>query len=1014
MVRLVKGYAGTGKTKKVLEDVYALIDADEINTENILLLTLTPTEKNELVALNQNVRDSKNITIWAFDNLLSYLLKKSPSSFETKTISDFLAIHLIGSICKKEFAQNSALMNLTKSNTFFRELYNLFGLLKNNEISHDHLNIVMAKIKISSIDKGRLELIFKVFEQYDKKLKANKYLDYRDVVLESAKALISNKLLLETIKSKFSYIFIDGLEDITYLQYKLIKLISNPNNLYLYGDEYSRIQEFRGAWRDSLIEDALKSDFGTIEVNELADSKRNNEILERALYLVKKYNSEAVSFDFDKVESIKYKTLEDVQGEFSNLAKDILDKVKNEGCEFSDFAILIRDYEAKQKIIDLFKSQGIPINSELYNQDYQNFIFKLTRYLSICEVLEKLGIKTFDKLGISSTELKSKTDKEILFEELNLYIENILSESLDDNYAKERFVSLQEEYKNISLLDVVYKKLDLLKELDKKKLIDEFLKISEIYESYKNNKIIDLIVFIAKSEAEVFGNNEFNSIFAKLLSKVSEVSDLYKNVLKEKLELNVVRDVISIPFEDRLSSSNSVNLLTFFKSAGLEFKHVYIPSLSEKTFPKKVKSTYFISHESNEIISAELKKLNPNFKHLIELDKDSIEEEARLFYLGMTRAKSSLTISTHKWEDKKQIQPSVFYQMLVDVDKENYEEIGSAQYDNESFEIKEEVAELSQKSAVIEEGSVLKLNPSAISNFLSCPKKYYCKNLLNLKEESVFAANYGTIVHAILEVFVKNHLNNYTKETILELGEILFAAKVETQKAIDEGFKPMDIDKVIATDELNLAEMKENFADAVVQLNLNNFFEQEFIPSDALTEKGFTFTIEDLPNVEFDGRIDTICKFEDGYKIIDYKTGKNKKKKLSYYVSEYGVNFEGDYGQYKGVYNENNISTYEYQIPIYYLASKNAESLKDFKDEIAELGLLYVRPKSQEDGYKKDFLSAQQIEEQTERIIQNLKTTVIDEILEKDTFEPKKDYMTCKNCTYNFLCDESEDSDDDN
>lgn len=1017
MVKLVKGFAGCGKTTKLLEDAYNLVNSGAVSSDKILVLTLTLTEKNELELQNRKLANSKNITIWSFDNLLNYLLKKSPTNLESKTISDFLAINLIDSICKKEFAnvppnssvKKSKLMNLTKSNTFFRELYNLFSLFKNNEITYEDLQKILRIDNISVAEKSRLEKIFNAFNEYNKILKANNLLDYRDIVVEDIKALSTNKILLETIKSKFSHIFIDGLEDITYLQFKLVKLICNPENLYLYGDEYSRIQEFRGAWRDSMILDTLKSNFKKLEVLEFSESKRNDEILERALYLIKKYNSEKISVDFKMTQSIKYKLFEDIQAEIVDIASDISNKVQNENCEFKDCAILIRDYEAKQKIIDLFKAQGIPINSEHYNQDYQNFKTKLTRYLGICEVLEKLGINSFNKSGVAKVVLSSRAEKEILFEELNLYLENVLSEILDDIYTKERLIPLKEESKNISLVDVVYKNIDLLKEADKQKLLEEFSRISEVYELFKCNNFVELFLFVAKSQRETFKNSEFNSIFSKLFTKICEISDLYRNVLNEKLELNTVRDIINIPFEDNLNLSNSLNLLTFFKTAGLEFKHVYIPSLSEKVFPRQVKSTYFISHETNETVSEEIRKINPNFRHLIELDKDSIEEEARLFYLGMTRAKESLTISTHKWKDKKQVQPSMFYQTLVDIDRDNYEEIDGEKNKTEKFEISENsngnTVSL-EKSAVLEEDNVLKLNTSAISNFLSCPKKYYCKNLLNLKEESIFSASYGTIVHAILEIFMKKHLDKYNKAKILELGDILFEAKNTQQKAIEEGFKQTDIDKIIATDDLNLAEMKENFIDAVEQLELNGFFEK--IPSEVLTEKNFNFSIDELQNVEFDGRIDAFCKFNDGYKIIDYKTGKNKEYNLTNML-----NFKTSSGR-DPQNMETYLQKYDYQILLYYFATKNAETLADFKDKISELGLLYVRPKSKEDGYKEDFAEVEKVEESSAKIIQNLKTTVIDKILEKDTFEPQKNYMNCENCAYNFLCDEDEENDDDN
>ena len=116
-------------------------------------------------------------------------------------------------------------------------------MFKNNEINYEDLTEIIDKTDITDTDKIRLRLIASVFKRYNEILKRFNYLDYRDAVLSAIKALEENTILLNTIKSRFSHIFIDGFEDITYLQFKLIKLIANPDNLHIYGDEYSRIQD---------------------------------------------------------------------------------------------------------------------------------------------------------------------------------------------------------------------------------------------------------------------------------------------------------------------------------------------------------------------------------------------------------------------------------------------------------------------------------------------------------------------------------------------------------------------------------------------------------------------------------------------------------------------------------------------------------------------------------------------------------------------------------------------------
>ena len=1009
MVKLIKGYAGSGKTIKMIEDIYSLINNDNANPYQILVLTLTPSEKEQFESLNKQQENAKHLNIWSIDDLYRYILKKSPLHLENKILPDFLAINAIGAICKTEFIKNTALNSLTKSNSFFRELYNLFGLFKNNEITPGDFIGIIDDADASETDKIRLRIISTVFKRYDDIIGNYGYIDYRDAVIQATEALKNNELLLSTVKLKFPYIFIDGFEDITYLQFKLIKLLANPDCLNIYGDEYSRIQEFRGAWRDNLILESLEEHFKNIEITNLNSSKRNEEILERAVYLVKRYNLEEYKPEFGKSDKIKYLQFEDIQSEISYIARDIADKIKEEGCRFSDFAILIRDFESKQKFIDFFKTYGIPVNSELYNEDYRNFKLKLSRYLNICNLCEIFGLKEFSQEAFEKINIKSKTESEILFDELNLYIENILSDAVEENYAKDRFISIKEENNKISLLNVLFENLSILKDSDKEALLKEFDDLSQIYRLYKDKKFVELLIFTAKQQEEYLNNPEFNIILGKLISRINSLSDLYRNVLREKPDFIVLNEIINQSFEEKSELTDSVNLLTFFKTAGLEFKYVYIPCLTENSFPKKAKSTYFVAPDTNEIISNKIKQKNNNFRHLIELDEDSIKEESRLFYLGMTRAKEKLLISTHVYEDKKQVQPSVFFRLLAEADNENFEKSETKQNDNQEEQVfKNTESEKILNAKVIGENEQLKLSASSIGTFLSCPRKYYYKSLLSLKEKSAFAANYGSIVHSIMEVFNKTCLDKYTKECLLNLTETLFNAKNNSQNAINIGFKERDIELIKASDDLNLAEMKENFVNAVDLMEQKSFFADK--PEKTETEKWFTFSLDGLPDVVFDGKIDVIYKTGGKYSVIDYKTGKNKDQKLEYYISDNGVNFLTKTGKEPSKI-EDYQNGYEYQIPVYYLACQNAEELEEYKDKVGKLGLKYIRPASKDDGYNEDLIKSTEIETRKEKIIQNLKETVIDKILTEDNFKQKRNYMTCSNCSFNFLCDEEGEDD---
>lgn len=296
------------------------------------------------------------------------------------------------------------------------------------------------------------------------------------------------------------------------------------------------------------------------------------------------------------------------------------------------------------------------------------------------------------------------------------------------------------------------------------------------------------------------------------------------------------------------------------------------------------------------------------------------------------------------------------------------------------------------------ENDTLYLSPSSINTFLNCPRKYYLQNLLGLKQETTFSATYGLVLHAIFEVFNSTCLNSYDAKTFLNLAN---AFLFNRQKADDLGFKEFHLEVIQETDILKLQEIRLNIEEAVAELELSGFFNK--IPKKIHVEVPFKFELPELQNVVLNGRIDAIYEWEDGFEVIDYKSGADKFKTLEYFISDYGVRFEGASGQYKGVFNENNVNKYQYQIPIYYLA---CQSLPQFRDKIKNIGLIYIRPKSKHDGFKTDFINPKEIELRKSQIIENLDRTVVQEIRAREGFEPKVDKFNCDYCSYGFLCEE--------
>lgn len=860
---------------------------------------------------------------------------------EKEILSDFLAQNVIASICAEEFQRNKALKNLTKSNSFFRELCSLFAQFSDSAISVNELNESLKDLH--RIDTSRMEIIIHVYEKYLRTMDNNNFLD-----IHIAPGFLSEVL---NIKMKMPAVKVNAPDGISAVQQRLLECLFEDVEVYV------------------------------VEPNDSLSIK-----------------TDCLGF-------------EDVYSEIGYLAQKIKTKVAKGEANFNDFAVLVRDFDSRQKFADLFKTFQIPISSESDSDEFVNFKRKLVRYLKICRVYEKLGIEEFSKTEFEKLKYTSKAQIEICYEELNTYIQTILTELLEDSCARDRFLSLREQKGSFSLLNVIYSNLEILKENDKKALQDELDNLKKFFYLYKNGKIFELVSISAVGQKE--------ETTKRILGSAKSVLNLYRNVLGTQLPLDVLIELIENAKEGNDGAKNTVLLssLNSIKSR----KFVFIPCMIEGSLPKKNNAVSFISHDANEKISGFLRKNHPEFKHVIKTDEEHLENEERLFIAGMHCATEELVLSTHSYEDKKQCPPSAYFEKMsvkADCHFEDEKIAHKAIRENTVFSgLSMAKAPVMTKAPVLEEGEVLRLNPSAISTFLKCPRRYYYKGLLNLKEQSVFAANYGNIVHAILDVFNRTCLDKYNKATLLVLKDILFESANNSESsespamaetALQAGFTQLDVDLINAADKLSLKQMEQNFENALKELDENGWFNK--VPDSVETEKSFKFEMSELPGVVFDGRIDAILKEGETYRVIDYKTGKNKDNDLEYATSDFGVNFLTKTGKVPSRV-EDYEKKYDYQIPLYYLACQNSKDLRQYKDKVDELGLEYVRPSTKDGGWNEDFISAERIESQKLEILGNLKNTVIDRIRSAEEFE-KCESFNCSGCAYDFLCDSEEECDD--
>ena len=972
-VKIFNGNIGNLETSQLKNDLKQLL----LGVDNSILLICMNANNKKIISKLYN---SSRVSIITFNDLTNEIIKKNLQNVKYSRISDFLAIQIINTKMQEKFIGNKVMKNLCKSDYFARELYNLFGLFKVNNVTCDDLLKVLVEINISDEDKHRFELVVDTYKAYQEELEQNYFMDYKDIVIKCFEFLKENPSLQALYLQKYSHILVENAQNLSALQLELIKLLADDDKILLYGDKNAQIQTFMGA-------NAFYP-----EVSDYSKNIKNIDIFKRALFL------KGEVLDAQKSESIEYRECADLHEEIEFIAKDIIEKVYN-GSSYKDFAILLRDNSLKNTICELLKQYEIPINLENYNEYFQQFKANFISILNLCEILENLNINKFTIEDFCLLNPKSKVDFNLYVQQFNLVFLNLLNNEIENKFLLGYIEKINEYSAQKNLLFTIFENKKLFSETEQESFKNIVCEIAFNYEKYKQNDYVAIITNLVKKLN--ISEKIYNIFVAKFLTSVVEVCNLDKNILNKKTKIQTILKILEATLEEVESKKDGVNILTFMNSADLQFSYVYIPSLVENYFPKKIKSTYFISDDANDKISAKLKCINPNFDKIILSQHEEVKKEENLLYVALLTAKEKVFLLTHKYEQKKIVQASSFFEQLKFADRNNFIEL------NENSNIVDEIdrecfdknIEQKDKDFVLDKEKSLKLSASAISLFLNCPLRFYYKRLLGLKEESSYAASYGTIVHSVFEVLFEKYLSEFSKAKTLELVQVIFNAKNDIQNALKVGFSEDVVASVNLLSNLEVDEMYRKIVDAVEDLDARNFFAQSF--ESAECETSFSFELDEIQNVKFIGKIDAILESSDRSIIVDYKTGKDKKK-VSYLFSDDGVNFING----KKQFSKKCINEYDYQIPLYYFAALNSKELEKYRN-ITHLGYQYVRPVSKgknNNGSISDFIDVSSVNMYKDKIISNLKEHVVDKLHEVKEFLPEANMQNCNYCGFKEIC----------
>lgn len=634
---LVLAGAGSGKTRVLTTSIAYLIEEKNIDPRNIIAITFTNKAANEMKERISNLlnMDVSHLWIGTFHSICARILRMN--------------------IDKIGYDKNFTIYDSSDQKTLVKEIINELGF-KEDITPREALNVIsQAKNKSMTPDEflqlntyyTKGDSYYEIYKKYEEKKFYYNALDFDDLI---DKVLYLFSKDIETLKfyqEKFQYVFVDEYQDTNNSQYELIKYFSGfHNNITVVGDADQSIYSFRGADISNILN--FEKDFKDADVIKLEQNYRSTDkILDTANVLIEN-NSERKDKNLwtDNKNGSKpiYKST-NVENEEAKFVLDNIKELTYQGYDAKDFAILYRTNAQSRSFEEILMKNLInyKVIGGLKFYDRKE-IKDLVSYLKIIvNPKDDLALKRIinePKRGIGNKSIAELESISSLHEisMLDLIRLDEFRPLLNDRLKKladKFYMPLKGIFDNIDN----YKIVDFINEvLDK----SGYLKMLETSYSVEDRSRIDNINEFISSAAEYEEENSDDTIF-DYLENLSLLSDLDKT-------------------EDK---DNSVSLMTMHAAKGLEFPIVFVVGLDEGLFPGKR-----------------------------SIDEGNVEEERRLFYVGITRAREKLFLTSSK--SRRNYGKPIFYKpsRFVDeiIDKVIVEE-DSSSYGYTSREYEKAMAE---------------------------------------------------------------------------------------------------------------------------------------------------------------------------------------------------------------------------------------------------------------------------------------------------------------------------------
>lgn len=876
---------GTGKTQILTLRIANILQKTDTRPDNILALTFTESGvfsmRKRLVGIIGSPAYKVNIS--TFHGFANDRIKQYPEQFPriigATSITDIDQIRIMEEIIRE--SELEYLKPYGDPLYYVRPVLSMIRNLKREDIGPEQLEeIVTIQAKEfkdipdlyheKGAHKGKMKGMYadlekkiaknkelcKLFKKYQEQLALQKFYDYEDMIMEFIRALEKSEDFRLMLQEQYQYILADEHQDANNAQNKILELLSSFHsdpNLFIVGDEKQAIFRFQGASLDNFL--YFKKLYPQAVVISLEQNYRSTQsILDAAHSLIinnkvedeslrKRLLSQEAS---GTVPHMRLHEFSRPEFEYAYLAADIQKKIA-EGIDPGSIAVIYRENRDVLPIVRELEKTTVPF-TVTSDQD----IFSDTDIQKLILLLQTVG-------NIGRDELLAEV----------LYLDFLGFDLIDvfkvTHFAGKKRISLYEVVRSDELLSEAKVGENSKTPDEARKKFTYFVERLVMWaSSAKNVGIIDFfetlvtqsgfIDYLIAAPGALEKMAKLDRFFSEVMNLAQQKRDAKIGDLLKYIDiLRSYNLMVKAPIQNE--TGRSVQLMTAHRSKGLEFEYVYIVGVYDSKWGNKRNSQLFdvpLMGTPNQTFDS----------------VDPLEDERRLFYVALTRAKKAVSMSYSRLGiDGRELLPSQF---IGEIDPTLLELASVAEFEKEhghmhahkfaekvnhgiSFENKEYL-----RSVFLDQG----ISATGLNQYLKCPWNYFFNNLLRIPTAKSKYQMYGTAIHATL----KDFFEKYAREEDMTLELVL--------QSFEYNLKRQPLNQIDFNETLKKGrEALEGYYKTYYPSWPRRIFTEFSVPA-----IHFPVEIEGLIiNIKLGGILDKIeLRDNDDVVVIDYKTGKPK------------------------------------------------------------------------------------------------------------------------------------------